>query len=167
MSSATNSSERTVSRLAKDRVFASGSIILALYLGYQSFAYPVESAFFPRVLSVLLGFLALLLFVRISVKIRKDRARENASWEKSSFSSEFRAIRSAGMVFVSIVVYGVLLMLVNYEVASVTYLVAMMLLFGFKRPLAICGIAAGLTLLLYVVFFHLLGVSRPESLFFM
>ncbi len=168
MSFETNRQDRLISRLNKDRVFASGTLILAAYLGYQAFSYPVESAFFPRVLSVLLGLLALLLIIRLSLRQRKERSvGKTIETDASTLSAEWRAIRSAGMVFTSIIIYGLLLTLVNYELASIIYLAAMMLIFGFRRPVITGSISVGLTVLLYTIFFHLLGVSRPESLLFM
>lgn len=153
----------------KDRIFALGSIALALYLGYESFGYPSESAFFPRVLSVLLGLLGMLLFLRLTLKNKKTGMHENSarSPEAVSFQTEFDTIKSAGLVFGSIISYGLVVALINYEAATVLFLATMMLLLGFRGTLWTAGISLGLTALLYSIFFKLLGVSRPESLFFL
>lgn len=152
----------------KDRIFALGSIALALYLGHESFGYPSESAFFPRVLSVLLGLLGLLFFLRLTLKNKKVGMHEDSRRipEAVSFQTEFATIKSAGQVFGSIISYGLIVALINYEAATVLFLATMMLLLGFKRTAWTAGISLGLTALLYSIFFKLLGVSRPESLFF-
>jgi len=157
-----------MNKLDKDRLFAIGSTILALYLGYESFSYPVESAFFPQTLSVILGGLSLLLLVRLGLKKRTTEAvlSDRQGCDGSSSLPELLTLRSAGFVFGSIIAYGLLMSLINYEAASVIFLVTMMVALGFKKPLPVAGISLGFMLLLYTIFFKLLGVSRPESLWF-
>ena len=153
----------------KDRIFALGSIALALYLGYESFGYPSASAFFPRVLAVLLGLLVAFLFFRLTLKTRKAGPSEKngKDRETAAFGSEFDTLKSAGLVFGSIIAYGSMVAVINYEAATVLFLAMMMLLLGFTRIVWTTGISLGLTALLYFIFFRLLGVSRPESLFFL
>lgn len=155
----------------KNIIFAAGTLVLALYLGYQSFSYPPESALFPRALAVLLGGLSALFFLR-QIIIAKNRAAEAAdsstpSNEDSKQSGEdISALRSAGLVFGSIGLYTLFILLINYEAATVIFLAAMMLVLGFARKRWILVIACGLMLLLWAIFFHMLGVTRPDSFFF-
>lgn len=145
-----------------------GGLILALYLGFMSFSYPADSAFFPRALSVLLGLLSVLLFIRLCLRARKHGTPASGaeSDARIMFSSEILTLKSAGLTFGSIIAYGLLVMVVNYEVSSVVFLAGMMFVLGFRKPLPIGGLSVGLTILLYGIFFRLLGVSRPESIFF-
>ncbi len=154
--------------LNKDRIFAVGSTLLAMYLGYESFSYPGESALFPRTLSIILGSLAVLLFVRISFKRKIDppATTNKQDCSTSASSHDLYTLKWGGFVFCSIITYGLLMSVINYEAATMVFLASLMILLGFKRPLAVAGLSGGLMLFLYVIFFKLLGVSRPESLFF-
>lgn len=151
-----------LSVLDKDRIFAAGTALLAVYLAWESFGYPAASSFFPRTLSVVMGMLALVLFFRLTLKKRKGRAAA----AKTAPGEDWLSLRSAGLVFGSIIVYGLLMSVINYEAASVAFLAVMMTVLGFKKPLAAAGLSVGLMALLYAIFFKLLGVSRPESILF-
>ena len=159
-----NSENQTtgISAIDKDRIFAAGTALLALYLGYESFGYPAESSFFPRTLSVFMGMLALLLFSRLTLKKR----RSGIVKDESSSGGDLLSLKSAGLVFTSIIAYGFLMSAINYEAASIVFLMSMMVILGFRKPLAVAGLSIGFMLLLYTIFFKLLGVSRPESIFF-
>lgn len=155
----------------KNLIFAAGTLLLALYLGYQSFSYPPESALFPRALAVVLGGLGALFFLR-QLTIAKKRTPEAAdspspaSLDSKQSDADISALKSAGLVFGSIGLYALFILLINYEAATVIFLTAMMLLLGFSRKRWILVIACGLMLLLWAIFFHMLGVTRPDSFFF-
>lgn len=158
----------TMNGIDKDRLFAAGMCVAAVWLGYESFGYPAESSFFPRTLSIVLGLLALLLLIRLTLKKWISARNENGAAKGSfiSWENEWLTLKSAGLVFGSIIAYGLLMTVVNYETASVIFLAAMITILGLKKPLLAGGLSVGLMLLLYGIFFRLLGVSRPESLFF-
>ncbi len=86
--------------------------------------------------------------------------------ESGPVSGNADALKSAALVFASIVVYSLLIGVVNYEAATLLFLASMMLLLRFARISWILVIAGGLMGLLWGIFFHLLGVSRPDSIFF-
>lgn len=153
----------------KDRIFALGAITLALYLGYESFGYPSASAFFPRVLAVLLGLLGILLFLRLTFKARAGRGPATSSNGPggAALHRDIDTLKSAGLVFGSIIAYGSLVAVINYEAATLLFLASMILMLGFRRIVWTAAVSLGLTALLYFIFFRLLGVSRPESLFFL
>lgn len=150
-------------QLKKNQLFASGIAILSGYLCFISFGYPSEASLFPRVLSVLLGSLGLLFFVRIS---RKSKAQKDDQIVGLVVTDDIDKIKSAGLVFGSIIAYGIVVKLVNYEIATMLFLGALIFLLGFKKKFLTILIACSLTIFLYFIFFKLLGVSRPESLFF-
>lgn len=161
-----------MSAAQKNRVFAIGTLLLAFYLGYVSFSYPSESSLFPRVLSVLMGSLGLLFLLRQILQAKKLKLSQSrastgqCSAEFDGFGGDINALKSAGLVFGSIGIYTLLVRLVNYEIATVIFLTAMMLVLRFSRKRWIIVISCGLMALLWAIFFHLLGVTRPESLFF-
>lgn len=153
-------------KVRKDQIFAIGSIILAIYLGYEAFGYPAKSSFFPRVLSVLMGFLGTVMLVRVQIKSSRLRSLKTAheTCEAVGFSSEAQALKMAVFVFGSIIAYGLLMEFINYEAATVVFLAGIISLLGFRRPFWLAGISVLLMVLLYGIFFELLGVPRPDSL---
>lgn len=159
-----------MSAALKNRIFSIGTLVLALYLGYEAFSYPPESALFPRALAVVMGGLGALFLLRQILGAKKKAVvkappASNCSVELDS-GGDISALKSAGLVFGSIGLYSLFVGLVNYEAATVIFLATMMLVLRFPKKRWIIVIACGLMALLWAIFFHLLGVTRPESLFF-
>ncbi len=158
--------------MTKDQTFAVCCLLFSIYLGYEVFAYPSDSSFFPRVLTVVMGSLSLLFFLRKSFSrksggaVNTEKDRPTCKSESGLVSGDADALKAAALVFVSIAVYSMLIGVVNYEVATILFLTSMMLLLKFARIGWIFVIAGGFMGLLWGIFFHLLGVSRPDSIFF-
>lgn len=152
----------------KDQIFAGIALVLALGLGYTSFGYPANSAFFPRVLSVVMGGLGLMMLVRLQLKVRRHKAASShvSSCDTPGFSSETQALRMAAFVFGSIIAYGLLVKTINYEISTVVFLGVLMRVLGFRRPVWLVAVPLLLMVLLYGIFFELLGVPRPDSIWF-
>ena len=55
---------------------------------------------------------------------------------------------------------------VSFEVANFLFLVAAMTLLGQRNPMVIAGVATVTMLLIKLLFFVLLDVSRPQALLF-
>ncbi len=156
----------------KNRFFAFSTLILAIYLGYESFSYPPESSLFPRVLAVVLGGLGAIFILRQIMQAKKISPSQKSNTLKScsvvskGSVEDISALKSAGLVFGSIGLYALLVRIVNYEAATVIFLATMMLVLRFPKKRWVIVIACGLMGLLWAIFFHLLGVTRPESFFF-
>lgn len=152
--------------MQNDHVFSIGAIFVAVLVGYVAFGYPTESSYFPRVLAVFLGFMALMLLVRTRF-FSAASSRKNESQAKSRLSEEqVDQLKSAALVFGGVLAYVGAIKLVNYEISTVVFLVAFILALGYRNFVWIAVTAVGLTLLLYAVFFNFLAVARPDSLFF-
>ena len=75
-------------------------------------------------------------------------------------------VRIAAAVFGAAVLYALAIQLLNFEVANYVFLVAAMYLLGQRNPIVIAGVATATMLLIKLLFFVLLDVSRPQGLLF-
>ncbi|GEA51634.1 hypothetical protein VIN01S_24380 [Vibrio inusitatus NBRC 102082] len=147
--------------LSRDKLTAFGGVFIATMVIIATKQYSFESSYFPISLSVAILALSTLLL------LRRSKPTSDHSPEQSRFSGEeVIQIKSAIGVFVGIIAYSVTLRLVNYEIATVLFLGIAIWTLGYRKIVPVLLIALGLSAGLHFVFFELLSVSRPESLFF-
>ena len=144
--------------LNRDVVFSMLVFLGSVTTGWAAFNYPADSSWFPRVLSVFLGLMAIVLFLRS----RKAAAVSEMVW------SDVQApqARAAAGVFAAAVLYALTIQFVSFEIANYLFLVAAMYLLGQRNPIVIAGVATVTMLLIKLLFFVLLDVSRPQALLF-
>ncbi len=144
--------------LNRDVIFSMLVLLGSITAGWVAFNYPADSSWFPRVLSVFLGLMAMVLFLR-------SRKAAEVSDVIGSDAQALQA-RSAAIVFAATVLYAVTIQFVSFEVANFLFLVAAMYLLGQRNPIVIAGVATVTMLLIKLLFFVLLDVSRPQALLF-
>ncbi|NRA19655.1 MAG: tripartite tricarboxylate transporter TctB family protein [Oceanospirillaceae bacterium] len=146
-------------RFSKDKVFATVCIVIAAVLAVIVFSYPLESSYFPRILVVFIGAMGSLLLARHSLQKTVVKAAENFNQYKVQ-------LNSATLVFSSIAAYTLSIYLVNYEIATALFLFFFMLALGYRKIAVMVATSLSLTFSLYLIFFEILAVARPDSLFF-
>ncbi len=144
--------------LNRDVVFSMLVFLGSITAGWVAFNYAADSSWFPRVLSVFLGLMAIVLFLRS----RNAAEVSDVDW------SDTRApqARAAAVVFAATVLYALAIQFVSFEIANFLFLVAAMYLLGQRNPIVIAGVATVTMLLIKLLFFVLLDVSRPQALLF-
>ena len=142
--------------LNRNIVFALLVLLVSVTAGAVAFSYPSDSSWFPRVLSVFLGLMAMVLLVRIR------RAADEADF----FSGQASQVWAAAIVFVAAVLYTLVIQFVSFEIANFLFLVVAMYLLGQRNPIVIASVASVTMLLIKLLFFVLLDVSRPQGLLF-
>lgn len=142
----------------KDLVFSIFMVALSIALAVQSFRFPSDSAFFPRVLSILLLSLSVLLLVRVFRQLppedRTDGIRGNA----------FNLMKSPPiLVFGSTVLYVVVIPFLGFLVSTALFLFGSILFLNRRRPVlaAIYGICYAATI--YFLFHTVLKVTLPSG----
>lgn len=151
-----------------DQLFAVGTLCLGLYLAVQSFGYPAESALFPRGLSILLLAMSLILLFKTKSQLKRVSAAEDEGDRKDgrpSFALADIFVAPAVKVFGAALGYVLLIRVGGYVVATVIFMAAFMWLLGYRRPVGIVIWAGLFSALLYGLFFVVLGIPAPESLF--
>lgn len=142
--------------LDRNIVFSLLVLLVSVTAGWVAFSYPSDSSWFPRVLSVFLGLMAMVLLVRS----RKVAVADDADF----FDGQASQARAAAMVFVAAVLYALAIQIVSFEIANFLFLVAAMYLLGQRNPVVIASVATATMLLIKLLFFVLLDVSRPQGL---
>ncbi len=142
--------------LNRNIVFALLVLLVSVTAGAVAFSYPSDSSWFPRVLSVFLGLMAMVLLVRI----------RKVADEADFFSGQASQVWAAAIVFVAAVLYTLVIQFVSFEIANFLFLVVTMYLLGQRNPIVIASVASVTMLLIKLLFFVLLDVSRPQGLLF-
>jgi hypothetical protein len=138
-----------------DILFCSIAIAASLIVLVASLSYQSASAYFPRLLAIFVAILAASLgFSRFKAPAEACETVNDANAELLGFAK----------VVVSLLVYTGALLVIGFNVATILFLLAMMVLLGARKPLIIVPVALGLTALLAFLFFWFLGVSPPEAL---
>ena len=138
----------------RDTIFATLALGLALVIGATAFGYPVGSSYFPRGLAVFMGVMSAVYGFRVW---RGRAAAEPVSGVGAG---------AAFVAFTAIAACALAMKVIGYEATTFLFLFGLILtLGGRQRLVAALAVAAGATVAFHVIFFVLLGVARPESLF--
>ena len=136
--------------LGRNAWFALLTLALAIVAGWVAFGYAADSSWFPRVLCVFLGAMAVLLLMR---SMRDDSIERLASG---------RELRSAVLVFGAGILYALMISVVSFEIANFLFLAGAMLALGQRNPWLIVGVSLASMLLIKLLFFVMLDVPRPQ-----
>ncbi|AQS50161.1 hypothetical protein BMG03_19855 (plasmid) [Thioclava nitratireducens] len=144
-----------VTTTTRDALFAALALGLALVIGVTAFCYPVGSSYFPRSLVVFMGVMSAIYGFRVwRSRAGAQPARSVGAW-------------AAFIAFTAIAICASAIKIIGYDATTFLFLFGLiMTLGGRQRILAALAVAVGGTATLHVTFFVLLGVARPESLFF-
>lgn len=144
--------------LNRNVVFSLLVLLVSVTAGWVAFSYSSDSSWFPRVLSVFLGLMATILLVRSLETANVDDA--------DYFDGQAAPARAAAIVFAAVILYALAIQFVNFEIVNFLFLVAAMYVLGQKNPMVIVSVATVTMLLVKLLFFVLLDVSRPQGLLF-
>ena len=134
--------------LHRDFVFGLAVLTVAIVVAVVSFGYAADSSWFPRVLSIFLGMMAVLLLFRI----RKLPA--------VAASADQGQLAAALHVLAAGIVYALLIQVVSIEIATYVALVGAMYFLGQRNAVVIALVATITMLLIKLLFFVMLDVSR-------
>ncbi len=134
--------------LHRDFVFGLAVLTVAIVVAVVSFGYAADSSWFPRVLSIFLGMMAVLLLFR-SRKLPAVAA-----------SADQGQLAAALHVLAAGIVYALLIQVVSIEIATYVVLVGAMYFLGQRNAVVIALVATITMLLIKLLFFVMLDVSR-------
>jgi hypothetical protein len=134
--------------LHRDFVFGLAVLAVAIVVAVVSFGYAADSSWFPRVLSIFLGMMAVLLLFR-SRKLPAVAA-----------SADQGQLAAALHVLAAGIVYALLIQVVSIEIATYVLLVGAMYFLGQRNAVVIALVATITMLLIKLLFFVMLDVSR-------
>ncbi|MTI18171.1 tripartite tricarboxylate transporter TctB family protein [Rhodobacteraceae bacterium RKSG542] len=141
----------------RDSIFCGLAFFSAVAIGSVSFGYELQSSYFPRLLSIFLGALAIGLWVRV---LKLESAGPNLK-----LSEDVRAqLWGFAKILGAVLIYILAIQLTNYAVATLLFLIVMMGLLGERNFARMALVAAAVTGALYYLFFIFLGVTPPEGL---
>ena len=140
--------------LRRDLLFAALMLVVAVAGGSVAFGYAADSSWFPRVLCVFLGVMALLLLVR------SLRATDAAGTE---IDGQFRG---ALLVFGGGILYAVAIQFLSFEVTNFLFLAGAMHVLGQRNPYVVVGMSVATMLLIKLLFFVMLDVPRPQGVLY-
>jgi hypothetical protein len=140
----------------KDLVFGISMAALSIALAIQSFRYPADSAFFPRILSLLLLALSLVILIRAL-----RRPKGEAGGGPAGVSAFMKS--PPVLVFGATVLYVVLIPFLGFLVSTALFLFGSILFLNRRRPVLaiLCGI--GYAAALYALFHTVLKVTLPAG----
>ena len=144
--------------LTRNIVFSVLVLLVSVTAGSVAFAYPADSSWFPRVLSVFLALMAIVLMISSNGSTKAEDA--------SLYRGQASQLIYAASVFVAAVLYAIAIQFLSFEIANFLFLVAAMYLLGQRNPIVIAAVATVTMLLVKLLFFVLLDVSRPQGLLY-
>ncbi len=133
-------------------------LLVSVTAGSVAFGYPADSSWFPRTLSVFLGLMATVLFL-------SSRKTANTA-DADGFGGQVSQAGAAAFVFIAAALYAVAIQFLSFEIANFLFLVMAMYMLGQRDPIVIATVATVTMLLIKLLFFVLLDVSRPQGLLF-
>lgn len=152
------------------RLFSICILLVMFPAAYVAFGYAADSSWFPRILIIFLILMAFLLLARsggFKTATTSDKPLpDTESNDQLPATQQSDQLKAAGLVLGSLIMYIAAIKLVNFEIASYLFMVVSMWVLGNRNPVLIAIVATAVMVLLKVVFFIFLDISRPSSLFF-
>ena len=137
---------------------------IGAYVGTLS--YPRESAYFPRFIIGLLGFLGCFLLTKEVYKwVKKTDLPKADSGETTPIWNQ-PAYRKVAMMIASSVIYLLILSKVGFFITTFAYLPVMIWLLGIKKPATIAFSTGFVVFFIFLIFRMFLKVPFPEGLLF-
>ncbi len=137
---------------------------IGAYVG--SLSYPHESAYFPRFIIALLGFLGCFLLAKeIYTRVNTSDIPKAASGETTPIWNQ-SAFRKVAMMIASSVIFLVVLSKVGFFITTFAYLPVMIWLLGIKKPATIAFSTGFVVFFIFLIFRIFLKVPFPEGLLF-
>jgi putative tricarboxylic transport membrane protein len=142
----------------REIAFSICMVALSSFLTFQSFRYPADSAFFPRVLSLLLLLLSLLLLTRAF----RQSPREGRTG--GTRGNAFSLINNQPiLVFGSTTLYVVMIPILGFLVSTALFIFGS-IVFRDRRRLVVAAIyGVCFSAALYFAFHAVLGVTLPRG----
>ena len=144
--------------LNRNVAFSMLVLLVSVTAGWVAFGYPSDSSWFPRTLSVFLGLMAIVPFL-------SSRKTANTA-DADVFGGQVSQAGAAAFVFIAAALYAVAIQFLSFEIANFLFLVMAMYMLGQRDPIVIATVATVTMLLIKLLFFVLLDVSRPQGLLF-
>ena len=153
--------------LTKDMWLGIFLILLAILAFWETLSYPVNSAYFPQFILVLLALLGVATLVKEFARVKKSKAslaqEELAAEEKVPFWKN-RMVRRVAMMIFSSLVYMVVMNYVGFFVTTLIYLPVMMRLLGIQKLRTIFLSSGLVVFFIYMIFVAFLNVPFPDGI---
>ncbi len=156
---------------ARDRKLALVTACISIGLIVTSFSYPAQSSGVPRILSVtLLGLSLLLLWNQRSVPkpdVEDSKEPPVTVEDAQATSGNGQAIwkSRAFWMFIGTLIYAGAISILGFFTASFLYLLIATLFLGQRKPIVVTLFPIGLCALLYLLFRVVLRVAIPSGFF--
>ena len=152
--------------ITKDIFLALFVILFSIAAYIVTLSYPYESAYFPRFIIVLLGFLGLILLIKeirnrpSAVAATKGKVQDRIPfWHRSVF-------RKVASMIGSSLIYLIVLNHFGFFVSTLVYLPVMIWTLGVRKPKTIIFSTAFVVFFIFLIFQMFLRVPFPEGLLY-
>ena len=154
--------------MVKKDFFLGIFLIAFSFIAYlATLSYPYQSAYFPRVIIVIIGLLGLFTAIRQWTKLKATMQGQRP--ENSAVSAPFwqqPLVRRVAMMMGSGIIFLILMSLLGFFVAGLIYLPVMIRLLGVRKITTIAISTLFVLLLIYSIFVAFLRVPFPEGIIF-
>jgi hypothetical protein len=149
--------------LTKDSYLAIFIILLSIVIYLGTLSYPNNSAYFPRFIIMLMGFLGVVLLVK---EIRQKSGSPISKNESKTSIFQNQAVFKVSLMIFASMIYLLIMIQVGFFSTTILYLPVMIWLMGVKKPATIF-ISTGIVLFfVFLIFRAFLKVPFPEGLLF-
>ncbi|HLQ83682.1 MAG TPA: tripartite tricarboxylate transporter TctB family protein [Pseudogracilibacillus sp.] len=138
-------------------------LIITIIFAIQTLDMPSSPAFFPAIILSLLGLFSLFLLMISIVKLFKNRGIK-----KEKFEQKKNHLAKIFFLFMTFVVYVLLLDLTGYILTTIALFNIVIFLSGYPRKKIYRGILASIviTIIIYIIFKFGLNIKLPTGRFF-
>ncbi len=155
--------------LTKDLYLALGIILFSIVSYIGSLPYPYNSAYFPRFIIFLIGFLGCVLLIK---EIRKNKQTHSAKNRGAANSGDgipfFRqpAFFKVTVMIVASVIYLLVINWAGFFSSALVYMPIMMWVLGMRKIRTIITATLVVVFFIYLIFSIFLKVPFPEGILF-
>lgn len=150
-----------MSKEYKEFIFSLVLSLTSLLLTIQSFCYSEESSVFPRFITALMTFFAVLLSVKNYAAVRKSN---NSGSKEKSLIESIKQQKMPCVIFCATLLYLLGIRFLGYFSSTVIFLVSCMIFLGKRKNWKVIVLStSGFLLVVYALFVWFLNLKMPHG----
>ena len=141
-------------------------LTLGIFVFIESNSFPETAAFFPKLLSVLLIFFSLIIFINILQKNNIEKNKINGNYNTKKITSKEGNNKTVYILLIGLILYTILIKYLGYVVSTIILVYYTIFSLNYEKKRSILFISIIIGFILYFIFKYIFKTPLPPGIIF-